>query len=995
VSRVAVRTPGAGLPARPRLLGPVLAVLAVLLLLGGVGVSLYTELLWFREVDFSAVYTTVLRTRVLLFVVFGLLMAALVGANMVIAYRSRPPFRPMSLEQQNLERYRVAVEPYLLQLLLLGSGVFGLFAGLSAASRWQTWLLWRNGTSFGMADAQFERDISYYAFTYPFQRFVLGFLLTAVILSLLVAAATHYVFGGVRLQTAGEKVSPAARAHLSVLLGLVMLLKAFAYYLDRYGLAFSTRGVVQGPSYTDVNAVLIAKTTLIPIAIICAVLFFANIVVRNILLPAGALALLVVSAVVIGGVYPAYTQQFRVKPNEVEREAPFIARNIAATLEAYQLDDIEVEPYDAEVEASRVDLAANAEGPLGSVRLLDPSVLSDTFRQLQQIRFYYGFAPQLDIDRYDLGNGLQDYVVGARELDLRQLGPDQRGWIQEHLIYTHGRGFVAAPATDVDSNGRPDFVVGNIPPTGPLDIEQSRIYYGELSPEYSVVNTEQGEVDGPGVGEADQALFNYDGPGGVQLSNIFRKTLYALKFREPNLLLSGAIQPDSRVMYDREPLERIQKVAPYLQLDNDPYPAVVEGRLVWIVDGYTTSAGYPYSQRTELGELTADSLSQPSRLPTEQVNYIRNSVKATVDAYSGDIRLYTFDEEDPVLASWKKAFPNTVLPKAEISEDLMAHLRYPEDLFKVQRDLFAQYHVNDPRAFYSKEDFWEIPNDPATSVNTQTPAGPPQGPPGVPGAGQVIAAGSEGAQPPYYLFLQLPGESEPAFSISSVFVARNRPNLSAFMSASSDPDDYGKIRVLAPPSDTIPGPGTVAGAFESNPEVATTLSLLRQGGSSVILGNLLTLPVGDGLLYVEPVYVQASGGESFPLLRKVLVAFGDDVAFEDTLGDALRGIFGEALPDTAATPPPGPDGEPADPSTPPAAPDIEALITQAETAFRDGQEALRNGDFAAYGAAQARLEAALQSLAGASGRDAAASPSPGPASPAPAAPAPPSPAPGG
>jgi uncharacterized membrane protein (UPF0182 family) len=982
---VAVRTPGAGLPARPRLLGPVLVVLALVLLVGGVAVSLYTDLLWFREVDFSAVFTTVLTTRLSLFVGFGLLMALIIGVNVMLAYRLRPPFRPMSLEQQNLERYRVAVEPFLTPVLLLGSSVFGLFAGLSAAARWETWLLWRNGTGFGVEDPLFGRDISYYAFTYPFQRFVLGFLLTAVILSLLAAAATHYLFGGLRLQTAGEKVSPAARAHLSVLIGVVVLLKAFAYYLDRFGLVFSGRGVVQGASYTDVNAVLPAKNILIGIAIICALLFFANIVVRNILLPAGALGLLVVSAVVIGGIYPAYTQQFRVKPNEVDRESPFIARNIEATLSAYELDEIEVESYDAEVEAERVDLPTGAQGPLGDVRLLDPSVLSNTYRQLQQIRFYYGFAPQLDIDRYDLGNGLQDYVVGARELDLRQLNPDQRGWIQEHLIYTHGRGFVAAPANRVDSGGRPDFVVGNIPPSGPLEIDQSRIYFGELSPDYSVVNTEEGEVDGPGVGEEDQALFNYDGDGGVQLSSAFRKALYAIKFREPNFLLSGALQSDSRVMYDREPLDRIKKVAPYLQLDDDPYPAVVDGRLIWIVDGYTTSAGYPYSQLTELGELTADSLSQNRRLPQQRVNYIRNSVKATVDAYSGDIRLYTFDEKDPVLASWKKAFPGTVLPKDEISEDLMAHLRYPEDLFKVQRDLFAQYHVTDPRAFYSKEDFWEIPDDPATSVRAPAPGQAP-GQPGAPApanAGALTAAGSEGAQPPYYLFLRLPGDQGSKFALSTVFVARNRPNLSAFMAASSDPEDYGRIRVLAPPSDTIPGPGTVAGAFESNPEVATTLSLLRQGGSSVILGNLLTLPVGDGLLYVEPVYVQASGGESFPLLRKVLVAFGDDVAFEDTLGEALRGIFGEGVADAPGRPTPAPGGSP-QPTPAPGGEvpgDLEALIREAEAAFADGQEALRAGDFAAYGEAQRRLQTALERLAASTGRSGTVSASPG-ASPA-------------
>jgi uncharacterized membrane protein (UPF0182 family) len=981
---VAVRTPGAGLPARPRLLGPALAVVAAVLLVGGVALSIYTDLLWFREVGYSDVFTTVLQTRVLLFVVFGLLMAVVVGLNAAIAYRVRPPFRPMSLEQQNLERYRVAIEPYLLPLLLGGAGVFGLFAGLSAASRWQTWLLWRNGTSFGVDDPQFGRDVSYYAFTYPFQRFVLGFLITAVVLALIAAAVVHYLFGGVRLQTAGDKVSPAARAHLSVLVGVVVLLKAYAYYLDRYGLMFSERGVVQGASYTDVNAVLPAKNILIGIAIICGLLFFANIVVRNIVLPAGALALLVVSSVVLGGIYPAYTQQFRVKPNEVDREERFIERNIAATLAAYRLEDVEVEPYNAVVEPGDADLEGGRGAPVSTVRLLDPSLLSDTYRQLQQIRFYYGFAPQLDIDRYDFEGGTtRDYVVGVRELNLDNLGADQRGWIQEHLIYTHGRGFVAAPASDVVSNGRPNFVVGDLPPSGPLDIEQARVYYGELSPDYSIVNTEQGEVDGPATeGEATdadaQALFFYDGDGGVQLSGLFRKVLYALKFREPNILLSGAIQSDSRIMYDREPLERVEKVAPYLQLDEDPYPAVVDGRLLWIVDGYTTSAGYPYSQRTELGEVTLDSLTQ-NALPQEQVNYIRNSVKATVDAYTGDVRLYAFDEEDPVLRSWMKAFPESVLPKDDIDPELEEHFRYPQDLFKVQRDLFAEYHVSDPRAFYSKEDFWEIPDDPATSIDADAAA---QAAPGAPpaGAGAIRSVGSEGAQPPYYVFTQLPGESEPSFVLSTVFVARNRPNLSAFMTASSDPASYGEMRVLAPPSDTIPGPGTVAGAFESNPEVATTLSLLRQGGSSVILGNLLTLPVGDGLIYVEPVYVQASGGESFPLLRKILVAFGDDVAFEDTLGQALTEIFGETPDDVPTEPPadPADPGEPPAEPTPPPAQGLDALIAEAEDAFNDGQEALRNGDFAAYGETQRRLEAAIQALA-ARGGGSAASPSPSPA----------------
>ncbi len=766
---VAVRTSSrAGLPARPRLLAPLLVVAAVLLVLGGVGVTLYTDLLWFRDVGFTEVFATVLQTRLLLFLGFGLLMALLVGANIVVAYRARPPFRPLSLEQQNLERYRVGVEPYLVPLLLLASGVIGLFAGLSASSRWQTWLLWRNRTDFGVLDPQFRRDVAYYAMSYPFERFVLGFLLTAVVLSLVVAAATHYLFGGLRLQTAGEKVSPAARAHLSVLVGVLVLLKAVAYYLDRFGLAFSERGVVQGASYTDINAVLPGKNILIVVAVICSLLFFANIVLRNVFLPTGALVLLVVSAVVLGGLIPAYTQQFRVKPNEVNREAEYISRNIAATRDAYGIAEAQVTPYAGEQAATPTELRSDR-GTIPNARLLDPNVLAPTFEQLQRFRNYFGVNASLDIDRYRVGGEIQDFIVAAREVDQTGLQPNQRNWINERLTYTHGNGIIAAPADQVDAQGQPVFAVGNVPPSGPnggplpFPIDQPRIYFGEQSPVYSVVNTQQGEIDGPAVGD-QQVTFNYDGDGGVQLSSTLRKVAYALKFREPNLLLSGAIERDSRLMYIREPRERVKKVAPFLQLDGDPYPAVVDGRILWIVDGYTTSAGYPYSQRVLFGDVTQDA-SRSARQPQQAVNYIRNSVKATVDAYSGDVVLYTFGPRDPVLETWGKAFRGVLRPESAITPQLREHLRYPEDLFKVQRELLSSYHVQNPGAFYNKEDFWRVPTDPATAVNrAANNEGAATGAAGAPAA--VAATAQTGPdQPPYYSVLQYPGQPRPRFSL--------------------------------------------------------------------------------------------------------------------------------------------------------------------------------------------------------------------------------------
>ncbi|CAA9361434.1 MAG: UPF0182 protein AF1421 [uncultured Frankineae bacterium] len=994
---MAVRTPGAGLPARPRLLGPVLVVLAVVLMLGGVVVSLITDLLWFRSIDYTGVFTTVLTTRLLLFVGFGLLMALVIGANVAIAYRVRPPFRPMSLEQQNLERYRVAVEPFLRSILFIGSGVFGMFAGLSAAARWETWLLWRNGTSFGVEDAQFGRDVSYFAFTYPFQRFVLGFLLTAVVLSLIAAAVVHYLFGGVRLQTVGEKVSPAARAHLSVLVGLIVLLKAFAYYLDRYGLAFSERGYVNGPGFTDVNAVLPAKNILMGVAVICALLFFANIVVRNILLPAGALALLVVSAVVIGGVYPAYTQQFRVKPNEDQREQPFIQRNIEATRAAYGIADTEVTPYQASQEATPEQLRREA-SRVDSARLLDPNELAPTFEQLQRRTFYFGVNNALDIDRYEVDGEQQDFVVAAREVDIRNLASNQRSWINERLAYTHGNGLIAAPADVVDEEGRPRFVNPDSADS-PVRLEQPRVYYGELSPSYSIVNSEQPEIDGPiggvdgaevpegGAAEEDadrQATFNYDGDGGVQLSSIGHKLLYALKYREPNLLLSDAIKDESRLMYIREPRERVQKVAPFLELDTDPYPAAVDGRVVWIVDGYTTSSGYPYSQKTNFGRATADSQGSGVALRA-QVNYVRNSVKATVDAYDGTVTLYEFGDPDPVLRSWNKAFGgDLVRPESEISDELRAHLRYPEDLFKVQRELLTRYHVTAADEFYTREDFWEVPADPADALNDANAAAVGNAQPQAAQGQSVVDAVADGpSQPPFYSLLQFPGQDARSFRLSTSFNGLNRPNLAAFASVSSDPEDYGTIRVLQFPRQDPPnGPGQVANQFVSEQVVAESLFPFRQNRAEVTFGNLLTLPAGQGLLYVQPVYVRAQGGESFPTLQRVLVSYGNEVAADTTLARSLADLFGAQAPAEPDTTPPPPPDEPGGTATPtpgptgaPPAGDVASLIAEATAAFEAGQAALRNNDFAAYGQAQERLRVALDRLAATGG----ATPAPSPA----------------
>ena len=929
--------PRARLPRR-RLIGPAVAAVVVLVVLLGVLTSIYTDLLWYRSIGYSSVFTTRLRTQLTMFLLFGLLLAVVVGANMVIAYRLRPPFRPLSLEQQNLERYRVAIEPYLAWLLLGITGGLGVLEGLSAAGHWRTWLLWRNAVPFGQQDAQFHRDISYFAFTYPFQRFLVGFLFTALILSLLTSAVVHYLFGGLRLQTPGDRVSPAAQAHLSVLLGLFVLLKAVAYYLDRYGLAFSLRGVVTGPSYTDVNAVLPAKTILVFVALICAALFFVTLVSNRWLWPAAGLGLMVVLALLIGGLYPFVVQRFQVAPSEANKESPYIARNIDATRKAYALDGVNVQQYPGQVTGNLAALRRD-QGTLPTIRLLDPTKLQQTFTSLQSLKNFYGFADTLDIDRYTLGGRETDQVVAVRELS-GNLPTDN--WINRHLVYTHGYGFVAAPGTQVDSEGRPLFSAENIPQQGEIKVSQPRVYFGENSPSYSVVGAPAGrapqELDYPSQNADGEVKNTYDGTGGVPMGTGLRRLLYAFHFQDKNLLLSNGINSASKILYIRNPRDRVQKVAPYLTVDGDPYPAVVNGRILWILDGYTTSDGYPYSQRTTLSDVTQDTTTTSSAVvaaPNDQVNYIRNSVKATVDAYNGTVTLYAWDENDPVLRTWMRAFPGTVQPKSKISPELLAHLRYPEDLFKVQRDLLTSYHVTQPLDFYNGTDFWKVPPDPAEK-------------------------GTSISQPPYYLTLAMPGSSRPSFSLTTSLVAKNRPNLTAFLAVNSDPGtDYGKMTLLELPRNVqVNGPGQVANNFESDAAAAQQLTLLRGGGSQTVEANLLTLPVGGGLLYVQPIYVQASGGESYPTLKRVFVAFGDTIGFEPTLSQALDDVFGTTTPTTGpgttSPPPPGTGGGSAA---------LRQAIADANAAFAAGQAALRRGDFAAYGAAQVRLQAALRRAA--------------------------------
>ena len=941
---------------RTRILLVAAGVLVLLLLGGSRLIDLYVDWLWFGEVGYRGVFTTVIFTRILQFLLGALLIGGAVALSLWIAYRFRPVFVPVSGPEDPIARYRTVI---ISRLRLFGIGIpllIGVIAGLAAQGDWQTVQQFLHSTPFNVTDPEFGIDISFYAFELPFYRWVLSWLFVAVTIAFVVALVAHYLFGGIRLTGRAGQVSPAARAQLAILAGVFVLLKAVAYYLDRYELLFSRRNpTFTGATYTDLNAVMPAKLILLFISLICAVAFFVAVFRRNLQLPAIAVVLLVLSSVLVGAAWPAVLQQFVVAPNANEREAPSIQRNIDATRQAYGLtpDKVVMKPYSGTSEVQPAQVAADRD-TIPNIRLLDPSKVGDTFTQFQQRRNFYGFPENLDIDRYTVNGRKQDYIVAARELNSEGLVNNQQDWINRHLVYTHGNGLVVAPANEVNAQledtggqgGLPKFTsidTGNVgsAPEG-LRVTEPRIYYGELITDYSIVGAEEGAA--PREYDSDTASYTYGGRGGVSIGNFFNRLVFSLVYGERNILFNGSINDNSKIMYMRNPAERVLEVAPWLTLDTDPYPAVVDGRVTWIVDGYTTLANYPYAEQMSLGDATATAQQGVPRLPDEEISYIRNSVKATVDAYDGSVTVYGFDETDPVLKTWAAAFPGVVKPASAISPDLRAHLRYPEDLFKVQRELLTEYHVDNPAEFFSTVSFWDVPSDPTVQGATGT-------------------AGS--AQPPFYLLAGAPDQQGATFQLTSGLVSRARQFLSAYVSASSEPDSYGRITVLQLPAETQTlGPQQVQAQFLGSPAVSQELNLLRQNQTTIEYGNLLTLPVAGGLLYVEPVYIERAGqSASYPVLARVLVSYNGRVGYDADLRKALEQVFGAgaggaANPQGGGNAPPAPGT--AVPTPNPANPDQAVAAAQIATAIGQLKAAQQSGDFAAQGSALQALDQAVQ-----------------------------------
>ncbi len=873
-----------------------IAFVVILFALVPLFIGLYTDWLWFGEVNFRNVFSKVLITRIGLFVAFGLLGAGITWLAGMLTYRGRPDELEVLGADGPVGEYRKVIDQSVHRLLLVLPLVVGVISGFLGQRNWQTVQLFFNRQNFGVQDPQFHMDYGFYAFTLPMLWMIVGTLSVLVALAFFIALVGHYLLGGIRIgnQSTGVKghVSNYARVQLGVTAGIWMLLRVAYYWLDRYGLLERKHDTFTGGSYTDINAMLPAKIILMVIAAVVAFSFFSVIVLKDLRIPAASTVLMVLSAVVIGSVWPMMMERFSVQPNRAEKESEYISRNIDATRFAYGITDDQVTYLDNwGADGASAEAVASDEATVSNIRLLDPEIISPTFTQQQQLRNFYGFPKSLQVDRYTVDGELRDFVVAARELDPQALKENQRDWINRHTVYTHGNGIVAAPANQVDEvardvgsarGGYPVYTVSDLQKTNDeakkigLALDQPRTYFGPVianapdGADYAVV----GSADGNSVEyDTDAETYTYEGEGGVNIGNIFNRAAYAVQYQELNLVLSERVNENSKIIYNRDPRERVHKVAPWLTTDKTTYPAVIDGRIKWIVDGYTTLSSLPYAERTSLTESTNDSSEAvgdgQQRLVTDQVGYIRNSVKAVVDSYDGSVELYAFDENDPVLKAWEGVFPGTVKPKSDISEQLMNHLRYPEDMFKVQREMLARYHVSDAREFFTNDRFWSVPNDPSAKEGK-----------------------NEKAQPPYYVVASDPESKKASFQLITPFRGLQREYLAAHMTVTSDPDNYGKITVRVLPTNTLTqGPKQAQDTMMSSDQIASDRTLWKDT-NDLYNGNLLTLPVGGGeILYVEPLYSQRKGQESaFPKLLRVLVSYQGKVGYAPTISEALSQV---------------------------------------------------------------------------------------------------------
>lgn len=882
--------------------------------------TFFTNYLWFDSVQLNSVWLKILITKASLVGATSLLAFIFIFTNLRLAVRATPVMDIFeSFESQDpLSRFRAWTNERFLRYRLWGSIGLSLFLGAGASQLWEQVLLFLNQKSFGITDPIFDTDVSSFVFGLPLYRLFVSWGFQLVVFTSLIIVLFFIATGALQLRQGQlPEVSSGAKAHLSVLLAFIAVLKAFAYRLDSLELLYSPRGKVFGASYTDVVAHLPALNLLILISLFGAVLLLVNIKRRGWLLPVTAISLWLAVSIIVGGLVPAAIQRFRVIPDELNKELTYVENHIEYTRLAYGLDAIEEKSFEASPNLTKEDLSKNQQ-TVDNIRLWDPTVLAETYSQLQEIRAYYALD-EVDVDRYKINGVLTQVMVAARELDQTNL--PAVGWVNERLQYTHGFGVVFSPANNVASQGQPDFYVKGVPATttvSELEIEQPRIYFGESadSIEYVVVNSLQEEVDYPLSTEGQSVAYtNYSGDGGVSIGSFFKRLGFALRYSELNLLISNQLSDDSKLIMERNIVSRVKKAAPFLYTDNDPYLALIQGDLFWIIDMYTVSDKYPYAQPADTRRINEN-----SGLPMN-FNYLRNSVKAVVNAYDGTMNFYVVDSKDPIIQSYQDIFPDLFSSESDMSTDLLDHIRYPEDLFTIQSDMYRDYHMTDPKVFYADEDPWVIPSDSSTTPRVATLRG------------EFTEIGFK-PMLPYYLLMSLPGETDLSYLIFQPFNPENRPNMQSFLVADADPENYGQlIDFRLPKGEFVDGPSQVATRINQDPDISQIFTLLDQQGSSVIKGNLFVVPIDQSVLYYQPIYLQ---GEQNPLpeFKFVVVVFQDKIIMEETLSDAIASIFGE-----------GAINESVEESEGESALDILAKATEA---FESAQRELQNGNLGRY-----------------------------------------------
>lgn len=901
-----------------------LAVIGIILTVSFWLADLYTDWLWFKSLNYQSVFVTILTTELGIRLVVGLIFFLVLYFNLLA---TRKPLLE-AVENYRLQQHNVADNVIVMQpqsqwvglinkrsiggIFLLGSLLLAFFTSNSFSSDWLTLQKFLNVVPFNATDPIFNKDIGFYVFQLPFYEFILAFLSWTVVLTIFSVGIIYFInealpnHGRISLLK-----STQARVHLAALGAMFFLFKGVEFFLAQYNLLFTSSGVIHGAGYTDVNVRMLALKVLAVLAVLTAVLILINIFLRRFNIVVYSIVGLIVAAIVLNGVLPYVVERFVVVPNQFTREEPYIANNIKYTREAYNLDKIEAVSYPAGKTLTAEDIQNNRD-TIDNIRLWDWQPLQQTYAQLQEMRLYYHFS-DIDVDRYMINGQYRQVMLAARELSQEHLPAQAKTWVNERLVYTHGYGVAMSPVNEVSGEGLPQFLIKDIPPKGledQLPITRPEIYFGEAPNSYVVVNTKTKEFDYP---QGDQNVYTtYEGNAGIELNSITRKLLFAFKLADYKLLFTGDITNDSKVLMYRNIKDRVQKLTPFLAYDNDPYIVIYDGKLYWMWDAYTTTDRYPYAEPYQ-----------------GQFNYIRNSVKTVIDAYTGEVAFYVADTTDPLIKSYSKIFPGMFKPLDTMPEGLRDHIRYPIDLFKVQAQMYTNYHMENTQVFYNKEDRWELPTE--------------------------IFDGEEIKLEPYYTIIKLPDSSAPEFVQIMPFTPTNKKNMIAWLAGRSDGENYGRLLVYEfPKQQLVYGPMQIEARIDQDTTISQQLSLWNQQGSSVIRGNLLVIPVKDALLYVEPLYLK-SDKSSMPELRRVIVAHGDKVVMEPTLEIALQRIFGE---NTGA-----PDSTEQQPSTEqPTQVTAGELAQRASQLYNEAQEKLKNGDWSGYGETQQRLKEVLDEL---------------------------------